>query len=356
MIFRRWERYLLAALARTCGLVFLVFLSLAFFVLLMEELNEIKLGYGLTQVLAYALLATPRWVAELLPATAVIGVLLSWGTLAQQGELVALRAAGISLRQFLGLLAKFALILAMLALLLGETITPWAEQQAARLKAQAQAEGPALFSRYGFWARQGEEVIHVQQVLPGQQLLDVRRYQLDAGQRLSYTARAQRVDYTAAQWQAHDVAETWLTPERVRVRTQAQTPWPALIQPELLAVLAVEPQALSLVGLTRYIDYLQTSSLNAAAYQIAWWRKVSLPAVLLLMLWLGLPFVLGSVRHGGFGQRVLFGALLGVGFALFSQLTLRIGQVYELHPLLAALTPLVLLAGVVFQLTTSRLK
>lgn len=342
-----WERYLLSALLRACGLAFLIFLSLAFFILLMEELAEIKPGYGLTQALEYAVLATPRWTMELLPATAVLGVLLGWGALAQHNELLALRSAGVSLEQFWGLLTKFALVLALGVFLLGETVMPWAEQRAAALKAQAQAQGPTLLSKHGFWARQGDELLHVQQVLPGQQLYDVRRYQLDAEQRLRYTALAQRVDYTATEWQAHTVAETWLSPERVQARLQLQARWPTLIPPELLAVLAVEPQTLSLRGLTRYIDFLQTSHLNATAYQVAWWRKLTLPVVLLLMLWLGVPFILGSLRQVGLGQRILVGAALGIGFALFGQLVLRIGQVYAWSPLLVAWVPLVLLALVV---------
>ncbi len=342
-----WERYLLAALLRACGLAFLIFLSLAFFILLMEELAEIKPGYGLTEAVKYALLATPRWAMELFPATAVLGVLLGWGALAQHGELLALRAAGVSLGQFRSLLTKVAVILAIGVFLLGETVLPWAEQQAAALKARAQAEGPTLLSKHGFWARQGDELLHVQQVLPDQQLYDVRRYQLDRAQRLQYVAQAQRVDYTATQWQAQTVAETWLRPERTTARLQVQALWPPLIAPELLAVLAVEPHTLSLGGLTRYITFLQASHLNATAYQVAWWRKLTLPLVLLLMLWLGVPFVLGSLRQVGLGQRILAGAALGIGFALLGQLALRIGQVYALSPLLAALAPLLLLVLVV---------
>jgi lipopolysaccharide export system permease protein len=66
------------------------------------------------------------------------------------------------------------------------------------------------------------------------------------------------------------------------------------------------------------------------------------------MIFLAVPFVFGSLRSITIGQRILIGALLGIGFYMMNQIMGNVGLVYEFNPLLSAfLPPLLCLSGAI---------
>ncbi|MBT8447241.1 MAG: LptF/LptG family permease, partial [Gammaproteobacteria bacterium] len=70
---------------------------------------------------------------------------------------------------------------------------------------------------------------------------------------------------------------------------------------------------------------------------------------------LALPFVFGSQRKAGAGQRLLIGIILGVGYLLLSRMALNSGEVFGLNPFLTAWSPaLVLIALTAFLLARVR--
>jgi lipopolysaccharide export system permease protein len=68
------------------------------------------------------------------------------------------------------------------------------------------------------------------------------------------------------------------------------------------------------------------------------------------MLFLGVPFVFGSLRTVGIGQRVFAGMLVGSAFFLLNRLLAYVAVVYHVNPLLAAALPAFafLVAGAAF--------
>ena len=58
-----------------------------------------------------------------------------------------------------------------------------------------------------------------------------------------------------------------------------------------------------------------------------------------LMLILAVPFVLGSLRSVGVGQRVFIGALIGTVFYTLNQSFSYLAVVYSIPPLLATAIP-----------------
>jgi lipopolysaccharide export system permease protein len=57
------------------------------------------------------------------------------------------------------------------------------------------------------------------------------------------------------------------------------------------------------------------------------------------MILLALPFVFGSMRAVGVGQRIMIGALIGIAFYLVNGVFSRVGLIYEIPPFVSAATP-----------------
>ena len=69
------------------------------------------------------------------------------------------------------------------------------------------------------------------------------------------------------------------------------------------------------------------------------WQLVSIPFGIVAMALLAVPFMLGSPRHTPVAQRIAVGGAIGILFYLADQITLQLGSLYDLDPLLAGTMP-----------------
>ncbi len=81
---------------------------------------------SLRQIARYYLFRTPYWVLLALPITTLLGALFSLGGLARRSEIVAAKAAGISLHRLLAPLYLFSAVMAIAAMWFTDAIVPTA--------------------------------------------------------------------------------------------------------------------------------------------------------------------------------------------------------------------------------------
>lgn len=100
------------------------------FVLRVVELVDLAFARGVPGHLVLALSGyiIPSFLETAMPMAALIGIVVAFARLGSDGELVALRAAGISLLDLLRPLAAFGCAVAALSLLLGVWARPWANR------------------------------------------------------------------------------------------------------------------------------------------------------------------------------------------------------------------------------------
>ena len=117
------ERYIGASVLKATLLALVVLLSLLVFLGVVDELDEVGRGdYRTWDALLVAFLSTPRYAFEVFPVAALLGSLLGLGALANQGELVAMRAAGMSLRQIVAAVLKAGLAMMLVVFVIGEVL------------------------------------------------------------------------------------------------------------------------------------------------------------------------------------------------------------------------------------------
>lgn len=342
----RLERYIALQVMRAAGMTLLVLLSLLVFLQFVDELDGVGQGtYRTLDAFLVALYAAPRLAFEAFPVTALLGSLLGLGGLAARGELIAMRAAGISLFGIVLAVVKAGMLMMLLVLGVGEFLAPVSESAAVQLKAAKQHEQIVLKTRYGFWARDGRSFVNIRRILPGAALEDITLYEFDDDRSLVRASHAARAEYRDGRWQLIDVRETHLDNNRVANWPLPEREWGALLDPGLLTLVVAKPVMLPLWDLGRYIRFMEENGQSATAYRVAFWNKLSTPVSTLVMLVLAVPFVLGNLRQVGRGQRVFHGALLGSAYFLLSRATSYGAVAYDLSPLLAAMVPAAMFLG-----------
>ncbi len=145
-------------------------------------------------------LILPRYTYELFPVATLLGSLIGLGGLANHSELIAMRAAGISVARILGAVLKAGLVLLLLVFVIGEYLAPLSEQRAQRLKMEALSDRATLKTGYEIWSRNGDTYINVRQVLPDGRLGDVSIYEFDRQRRLRQATHADLATFRGDNW------------------------------------------------------------------------------------------------------------------------------------------------------------
>ena len=348
---RLLDRYIGRSVLSAMLATLVVLTALIGFVTLLDEAGDAGRGdYGIGDVFIYVLLLLPRFAYELFPMAVLLGSLVGLGSLASHSELTAMRAAGVSLSRIMLAVMKAGVLAMVVMGLVGELVAPASEQYAGQMRAQKISGNVTLQTPYGFWARDGNAFINIRYLLPDARLRDVYIYEFSDDRRLLRATHAADAVYRGGQWVLSDVGRSRFTEAGVESERLDNAHWPSSLDPDILDVVAARPSMLPAWGLYQYIDYLRDNGLDARSYEVAFWSKVLTPVVVLVMIFLSLPFVFGSLRTVGVGQRIFVGALLGIGFLLLSRAFGNLAVVYRLDPLFAALFPSLFFLGVAFWL------
>ncbi len=328
-------------------MVLMVLGALLAFVDFISELDDVGRGqYGIAQAGLFVLLSLPKRLYELFPTAVLIGSLLSLGALASSSELTVMRAAGVSIGRITFSVLKAGFILLICAAIVGEWGIPWSERNAQAQRAKGLEQTIRLGGSGGFWARDNGRFLYVSNVYPGQRLGKISVYELSEDNQLLRLTHAESATYIEGKWQLNQVKQTDFTHEQVQSSEKASVIWPKLLNPNLFNVVSIKPENMSATRLYRYINYLKNNQLDSSSYELAFWIKVLTPVSSLVMLLIALPFVFGSQRTGGAGNRMLAGLLLGIGFYLLNRTVNHLGQVYHIYPLVSASAPLLVIAVV----------
>ncbi|MGQ0656596.1 MAG: LPS export ABC transporter permease LptG [Chromatiales bacterium] len=329
----------------------IVFLVAAFtFFSFLEELSDVgRGGYSVLVALQFVLLRIPALTYQLFPVAALIGALLGLGTLVANSEMVAVRAAGVSLGQTILAVMKAGFVLVVIAILIGEFLAPRSEQMARSLRSLALTDQIALKTRNGFWARDGNSFINIRTVLPGDRVEDIYIYEFDKDSRLRVSTYAKAAQYTSNQWLLTDIKQTSFGDDSIRVQHIARAAWESLLRPELIGLVIINPNNLSMWNLMSYIGYLRENSQNTLRYEQALWSKIVYPLATGAMVFLAVPLVFASARVTSVGGRIVIGSLVGVTFHILNQAAGHLGVVFNLSPVVSVLAPtlLVFIAGLV---------
>ncbi len=343
VLFRHLAREIYGATA----IVLVAFLGLFAFFDFINELEDVgKGGYEVHHALAYVAMLIPGRVYELMPVAVLIGTLYALTALARQSEITVMRASGLSTAAMLRMLGLIGSLFVAMTFVFGEYIAPPAESAAQQWRLTATHSAVSQQLRTGLWVKDGPMVINVRTLLPDRSLEKVRIYTFDEGYRLASLAEAKRGVYDGdGRWRFLDVVRTRFLDERTEVEHVPEFIWRSELTPEVLSVLMVVPERMSVANLWAYRQHLKENQQNADRYEIALWKKLVYPLAVLVMMALALPFALTHDRMSNVSMKVFLGVMLGVTFHLLNGLFSNLGVINAWNSGLAAVTPSVLFLG-----------
>ncbi|WP_370389198.1 LPS export ABC transporter permease LptG [Snodgrassella alvi] len=346
---RLLNRYVISQLSICTIYALLALISLYSFFDIMGEISHVGDGrYTADKMLFYVLLLIPTHAYELMPLAVLIGALVCLNQMASHSEFTVIRTSGISLASIIGMMLQFGLMFAIIAALLGEYVVPktgpYAEQYQLHARQNTISAGDS-----GIWLKQGQDIVNVAEMLPDGSLKDISIYRHDDQFHLSQTlhAASANVDvHTQAgkqtKWHLHQVDQSILQAHQIVINHLENVDWHMSINHQLLNILLVAPEQMSIVALSTYIKHLKNNHQQIIRYELAWWRKIAYPLACIVMALVALAFTPQQNRRGNMGLKLFYGICLGLFFHFSGRLFGFTSQLYGVPTPVAAFLPTLL--------------
>jgi LPS export ABC transporter permease LptF/LPS export ABC transporter permease LptG len=280
------------------------------------------------------------------PLAALVAVLVTLGIMSKHNEIVALKAAGVSLYRLAAPLLGAGLLLAFGLIALDSTYLPYTNQKQDALRNQIKGRPAQTFyqPRRQWIFGEGVRVYNYDLFDPDRNLfgglsvfeLEPQSFQL---RRRIFAARA-LWDESAGHWRLED---GWVRDFRGSAVT-AFAPFTATVLPEITE----RPEyfkrevrqyhQMNWRELRTYIRELQQAGFDVARLSVQWHRKFAFPLILPIIMLLGIPFAFLVGTRGaisGLALAVAIGIVYWAASALFEAL----GAVGQLPPFLAGWAP-----------------
>ena len=358
-----YERYFAKQIYASFGFILFALVALFLFFDVLSELGSVNAKYTLPLALLHVLLKAPSRMVEIIPIASLIGSIYVFAMMASQSEFTIFRVAGLDIKRSLFTLGKVSLPIVVFTLLISEVLGPYAESLSERIRMQALGSTFSSQFRSGVWVkdqlrdsdgsgpiRPGVRYVNVGTIDQNDQIRQIRMYEFDPNYRLLSirSAASGRFDNRGI-WELNDVSETRFTEKRsnnpldavysAQTKVIPKLSLESQVTPQILNVLLISPEKMSIVSLGRFILHLQDNKQDMQRHAIAFWKKVIYPFIIFVMLALALPFAFMKVRAGSVGIKVFGGIMLGMSFQLFNTLFSSIGLLGALPAFFTAIFP-----------------
>ena len=334
------DKHLWKATLAGLFIAWIALVTLDVFFAFIAEVSKTNELYSTFQAIIYLVFTLPGRFYEYFPTSILIGALLGLGGLAANSEFIAMRAAGISIKNITFSIVRLGLILATLIFAVGEWVVPQADLHARNFKAHLKNKNITLTGGTGLWIKENNKIIHIAKVLNQGELADISIYSFkDDFSGLSEIKHINTAINKEAGWTLSNIDTSIFMDSEIEKKHKDNIIESHFIDPQILTVANVEPEQLSASELKTIIKHQKDNQIKTAKYELIYWKRYSIPLSAVIMLIIAMPFLFGSNRGGGAGQRVFIGIVVGIVFSLVNRSVNDLGLVYGVSPLISAFFP-----------------
>lgn len=308
---------------------------------LMVNANSLlRKGEGADALLRYALLRTPTTLSELIKVASLLSGLLTFASLIRHSELTAIWDAGVSQFGLFRRLIPIGLLLGGLQFAVDNVAVPWGIEELREWgvgEFRRPHEGDA--TKGVTWIHVGTDIVRIPDKNIGEDSLEnFVIFQRDDSGTLLARLDVASATYRDGVWVLREI--TSRSGSNGRVAREAQRNWHIDLDPASLHVLSTHPRHLSLDQVSRFADGDGQGTWAPYLYRTWLYEKLTTSLVPLLMLLLAAALAQQSQRSGRLGLLFLGGVAIGFAFFIFNGVSLAMGEVGLLPPLVASAAPL----------------
>ena len=343
----RLNRYIIGRFAIWLGITGMAFGAIAMlgdFLEMLRLTNRLELGAG--DAFYFTMLRLPLLLIDFLPFIFLFSAVFCLLRMSQAQELAVIRAAGVSVWQFMMPILAFTFITAALIVALVEPLGTSTHKRFTAMKAEYSGAQPKLsFSTGGVWFREdsdkGNYIIHAEKFDSdaADRLLNVEVTLFSDDNEFSGRIEAESAILGAGRFVLSN-ARNYRTNATANV--QPQLTLPSSLAVESLSESFVSARAVNIWQLPGYIERASRTGIDVTRHQVRLQSLLALPLLLMSMVMVAACFSLPTGRMVSTGQTLGLAVLCGFLLFLFNDLTQLLGELGSVPPLLASWIPAII--------------
>lgn len=361
--------YLSREYLRVVVLAIVSLLGLFYISTLIDLIDKLFRGETTPVILfRYFVFRTPQFVFYVIPMSVLVGVLVTIGVMTKNGELLVMRACGISLYRTAAPLILFGLAASGVLFMMQERVLTHANRTADQLERSIRRRGPATLAPDRRWmvGTHGEMYHYDLFDQSANRFTNLLVYRLDdaAWQLKTVTHAAEAVAVGAAAGGQSQSESAW-TARHGWTREMTEPAKGARAAAGRFATfdeqtLTLEPSGyfktddpvadLMTYGQLRdYIARLRASGANVVPQMVALQRKIAFPFVTVVMTMLAVPFAITTGPRGAM-YGVGIGLVIAISYWVLLSVSVALGAGGVLSPTLGAWAPNILFSAIALYL------
>ncbi len=333
------DRYISKRFLQILMFAILAFISIFIIVDLIENLDTFLDNQFPPHVVAeYYVHYIPFIIVLVLPVAMLLSALFSVGGMARQNEIVAMKAAGISLYRIFLPVFIISFFVSLFSMAVANTLVPYSTQRQAEINDQYKRNRPRSkrLSNIYIQDEQGRRIsMRYYNIIRNiGNTVSIRQFD---GRTLLSRLDARRITWQDSVWLLHDGYERIFTPKGEKA-TPFKTRYlrDSSLLPNKIAQILKKPEEMSYAELKDFIKEVQRTGGNPNSWRVDLYLNIDLSFVNFIIVMFGLPLSSSQTRRSGAAKG--FGISLAVTFVYFGILktTQAMGQNDKIDPLLAA--------------------
>ena len=334
-------RYVTREILLYFGIVLAAVLSIYLVVDFIEKVDDfIEAGVPVWRCVVHLLYKLPFIFAQIGPLGFLLSILVAFGLMRKNNEVIALKSGGVGKRRLLRPAMALGLFFSALMVLVTEWVVPVFMVNANQIWLQEVRKKNIYASRTNdIWMRAARQIIHISQYDPDPgRLAGISIFTFDDNFRLVERIDALSGRFSDRRWQLEDaVVQTFGEDRGGRQFEVRETIHADLdLNPDDLSQAAKRSDEMGMAELRRYIEKVEREGYPAVRYRVDFHGKIAASFVCLLLSLLGSGIALKGRMREGLPTSIVLGLGSAFLYWIFNSFSISLGYAEMLPPLVAA--------------------
>lgn len=342
-IAREIIKYLFTVLIAVVG----VYLAVDFF---QKIDNFMWADIPLSRMVTFFVLNIPLIISQIMPVSILLGVVIAFGLMNKNNEIIALKSGGVSVYYLLRPVLVIGIVCSIFQFLLSEAIVPVTISKANMIWFKEVKKKTLLsFKQSNIWIKGNRSIFYINYYNPKKNMISgVSLNYFDNEFRLIKRVDAKEGIYKEGKWILYDLMEQVLdgTDQGYRVSFYDEQVAQVDFVPQDLKHFVKKSEEMSVTELFKYIQDVETEGYDATAYRVDFHAKFAIPLVCVIMSIIGMAISVKRRIKEGLSISIAFGVGMIFLYWVSYSFCLSLGYGEVLPPIIATWTSNVVYACV----------
>lgn len=348
------DLYLVRVIFLSTLSVFLVVFGIYFVI---TFISNIKFGgygdLGVLENIELTLYSVPFSLNIIMPIIAMFGTLIGLSSLVQSGEMVAMRASGVSWFSISKPIFFLGVLFAICSFVVGSYISPKLNMISMRKESLYKKGGGIYIGPQELWLKDKNNFFYIKEVGPGYHgvLNGINKYTIKNNKMISFL-KADKAILKDNNWELFNVYSVKLNKNNFQKKRYAKLKLKTFISLNIIKLLSDSSylKDMTLYGIYLVINYRSSHGLNISKYQLEFWQIIFQPISIIVLMFSILPYIFMATSRTSYAFRMFVGSIVGFCFFVFNQFFSKVFIIYNLSipAFLIAALPCVVFSFVTF--------